>query len=141
RRPGRRRHLPVVRGGGGRAGARASPRRRERAAPRVRRRAGVARLAGQPQRGRSGTSCRQVPRGMSEVRPDPVCLRGGVIDIRPPIEDDVPRIRELATFAFNVPTSWLRGENAPPVVLENYLCAYERDRLVATTADIPMLQW
>src|SRR5437667_5648387 len=60
--------------------------------------------------------------------------------IREPLPEDHAAIRELAALSFNVPVAWVRGEG-PALRPEHYLCAYDANRLVATTRDIPMLQW
>src|SRR5207302_4908127 len=55
-------------------------------------------------------------------------------------EEDRGAIRELAVLSFNVPPAWAQGQG-PPLRIDDMLCAYEGDRLVATTRDIRMLQW
>ena len=62
-------------------------------------------------------------------------------EIREPTEDEQTAIRELAVLSFNVPPAWVRSEAGPAFQPEHYLCAYADGRLLATTRDIPMLQW
>jgi predicted acetyltransferase len=63
-----------------------------------------------------------------------------MVEIREPAPGDERTIRDLAVLSFNVPPSWARGEG-PPVGTEHMLCAYEGERLLATSRDTPMLQW
>ena len=62
-------------------------------------------------------------------------------EIRIPAVGEEPAIRELAVLSFNVPASWARDAAGPSFHPEHYLCAYDGARLLATTRDIPMLQW
>jgi predicted acetyltransferase len=62
-------------------------------------------------------------------------------DFRAPGEDEERAIRELAVLSFNVPPGWVEADAGPSFHPEHYLCAYEGDRLLATTRGIPMQQW
>ena len=68
-------------------------------------------------------------------------LRFHLMEIRHPTTDEHEAIRELAVLSFNVPPSWVREGIGPTFRPDRYLCAYEGGRLVATTRDIPMMQW
>jgi predicted acetyltransferase len=61
------------------------------------------------------------------------------VEFRQPTEDNQDEIRRLAVLAFNVPRSWV--EHGPPLRVDQCLCAFDGDRLVATSRDIPMVQW
>jgi predicted acetyltransferase len=62
-------------------------------------------------------------------------------DFRIPTEDDERAIRELAVLSFNIPARWIEAGAGPKFHPEDYLCAFEGGRLVATTRAIPMQQW
>jgi predicted acetyltransferase len=62
-------------------------------------------------------------------------------DFRAPGEDEERAIRELAVLSFNVPPAWVEADAGPSFHPEDYLCAYEHGRLLATTRAIPMQQW
>src|SRR5438309_5533508 len=61
------------------------------------------------------------------------------VAFRQPTEDNEGEIRRLAVLAFNVPRSWV--EHGPSLRVDQCLCAFDGDRLVATSRDIPMVQW
>jgi predicted acetyltransferase len=62
-------------------------------------------------------------------------------DFRAPAENEERAIRELAVLSFNVPPGWVKADAGPSFHPEDYLCAYEDGRLLATTRGIPMQQW
>jgi predicted acetyltransferase len=63
-----------------------------------------------------------------------------MIDIRPPSEEDRPAIIELARLSFNLPAQWAERV-APTIRLDQYRCAFEGGRLIATTFRHPLAQW
>ncbi len=63
-----------------------------------------------------------------------------MIDVRPPTEDDRQEIADLLYVSLNLDRA-RQHERLPWMQLQNFLCAYDGDRIVATTAVRPFRQW
>ncbi len=62
------------------------------------------------------------------------------IELRPPGEDDRERILDVQQSAFGIVPSW-RERVGPNLRLDRYLCAYDGDRLIATSLSHPLTQF
>jgi predicted acetyltransferase len=62
------------------------------------------------------------------------------LDYRIPVEEDRERILDVQQSAFGTPNSW-RERVGPNIRLDRYVCAYEGDRLVATSLSHPLTQF
>jgi predicted acetyltransferase len=76
------------------------------------------------------------------VRLDPLCLRATAVSIefRTPTEDDRERMLDVLQAAFGMQPAW-RERMGPHLRLELYVCAYEGDRLTATSLAHPLQQY
>src|SRR2546423_2836746 len=61
------------------------------------------------------------------------------VETRQPGEEHLDTFRHLMKLAFNPPRQFI--EQVPPPRLEHMLCAFDGDRLVASSRDLPMVQW
>ncbi len=62
------------------------------------------------------------------------------LEFRVPSEDDRERVLDVQQAAFGTPPAW-RNRVGPHIVLDRYVCAYDGDRLVATSLSHPLQQY
>ena len=62
------------------------------------------------------------------------------IEFRVPPEDERERVLDVQQAAFGTPPAW-RNRVGPHIVLDRYVCAYDGDRLVATSLSHPLQQY
>jgi predicted acetyltransferase len=62
------------------------------------------------------------------------------VEFRPPVEDDRERILDVQQSAFGIAPAW-RERVGPNIRLDRYLCAYDDDRLVATSLSHELTQF
>ena len=62
------------------------------------------------------------------------------VEFRPPPEEDRDRALDVMQSAFGTPPAW-RERTGPHVRLDLYLCAYDGDRLIATSMSHPLTQF
>jgi predicted acetyltransferase len=63
-----------------------------------------------------------------------------VIELRTPTEDERRQVFDVMTVSLNLPKRWVE-ERGQHVNLEDFCCAYEGDRIVATAAGWRFRQW